>query len=355
MSRPARARIDLDALRHNYQLARSTHGGRALAVLKADAYGHGALACASALAPLADGLAVAFSDEALELRAGGIRAPILVLEGVFAPAELSLAHEQHLSLVLHHEEQLRMLEASPLPGRSMDVWLKVDSGMRRAGFPLASIASAHARVKACSAVRNTVLMTHFACADEAGSDATARQIEDFDRATSHLQGERSLANSAAILAWPQARRDWARPGILLYGADPLAARHHGLRPVMTLESEIFAMRELQAGEGLGYGHAFVAERTMRIGLVAMGYADGYPRAAPSGTPVAIDGRPSRLIGRISMDMLTVDITDLPEARIGSRVELWGANVDINAVASAAGTIAYELLCNVKRVKKSYLA
>ncbi|WP_198972933.1 alanine racemase [Xylophilus sp. ASV27] len=352
-SRPSRALIDLAALRHNYTLARQRHGGRALAVLKADAYGHGALPCAQALHDLADGFAVAFLDEALALRAGGIRQPILVLEGVFAAHDLPTAHAHGLWLVVHHEEQLRMLESAPAAVRGLQVWLKLDSGMRRAGFPLHAAREAHARLAACPGVQAIVLMSHFARADEPGCPATAGQIAAFDHATAGLPGARSLCNSAGVLAWPAARRDWARPGLLLYGADPIAHGAHGLRPVMTLQSQVFATRMLQPGDALGYGGTFTAEQPCRVGLVAVGYADGYPRGVPTGTPVAIDGQPARTLGRVSMDMLTVDLSQLPSTGVGSRVELWGAQVPVATVAQAAGTIAYELLCHVRRVPLVY--
>jgi alanine racemase len=349
MTRPSFARIDLGALRHNYRLARRLHGGRTLAVLKADAYGHGAVACAQALAGLADGLAVAFLEEALALRQANIQAPILVLEGLFEPAELPLAAAQGLWLVVHQESQLRMIEQAPHL-RGLQVWLKIDSGMARAGFAPEQAAGAHARLSACPAVEQITLMTHFARADEPGEEQTTRQMRCFDEATAGLAGDRSLCNSAGLLGWPAARRDWGRAGIMLYGANPLPAPWSTpLRPVMGLYSQIFAVRELQPGQALGYGGRFVAHRPTRVGLVAMGYADGYPRSAPDGTPVAVDGRPAQLIGRVSMDMLTVDLTDLPGTGTGSSVELWGPCVDIQDVARAAGTIAYELLCRVRRV------
>lgn len=352
MARPSYARIDLDALRHNYRLAKHLHGGRALAVLKANAYGHGAVACARALAGLADGYAVAFLEEALVLRQAGIAGPILVLEGLFEAEDLELAHTHDLWFAVHQESQLRMVETGR--HRHLNVWLKIDSGMHRAGFPPGEAAAVHARLQACGKVDRITLMSHFARADEPQQQATARQIEAFDAAIQGLPGERSLCNSAGVLGWPGARRDWARPGILLYGADPMPGAPHGLRPVMTLSSQVFAVRTLQPGDALGYGGGYVAQRPTRVGLVAMGYADGYPRTAPAGTPVAVGGRPTQLIGRVSMDMLTVDITDLPEAGIGSQVELWGSQVDVNAVAQAAGTISYELLCNVKRVPLRYV-
>ena len=350
--RPAHALIDLAALRHNYRLARTQHGGRALAVVKANAYGHGAVRCAQALAAEADGFAVACVEEALELRTAGIERPILLLEGVFEAAELHLVVEHDLWLVVHHEAQLRMIEAATLAAR-LHIWLKVNTGMNRAGFVDGAVAEAWLRLQTSGKVAEITLMTHFARADEPQLITTLEQIERFDSATHGLQGAHSLANSAAILGWPQARRDWARPGILLYGADPMPDEGHGLLPVMSLESAVIAVREIEPGEALGYGARFVAKRRTRVGLVAMGYADGYPRTVPDGTPVAIDGQLSQIIGRVSMDMLTVDLGELPAAGIGSRVQLWGRELAINRIAEAAGTIAYELLCNVKRARFSY--
>jgi alanine racemase len=216
------------------------------------------------------------------------------------------------------------------------------------------VQAAYHRIKNCAAVASMTLMTHFARSDEPDNDATARQIVAFDRATEGLAGDRSLCNSGGVLAWPHARRDWARAGIMMYGADPMPEAVSNLTPVMTLKSEIFAVRNIAVGEPIGYGAKFIASRPTRVGLVAIGYADGYPRSAPNGTPVSVDGRLTQLIGRVSMDMLTVDLTDLPEARIGSNVELWGKQIDINQVAQLAGTISYELLCNVKRVTKIYI-
>jgi alanine racemase len=346
--RPARALIDLDALRHNYQIARQRHGGRALAVVKANAYGHGAVACAQALSWNTDGYAVAFLDEALALRDSGIVAPILLLEGVFDPAELTETARYGLWPVIHHPAQAEMIVKTALPA-PLKAWIKVNSGMNRAGFPPGAVRRVWRQVMASGKVGECGFMSHFARADEPGCEATVRQIRVFDEATRGLPGARSLANSAAILAWPEAHRDWSRPGIMLYGADPMPGEGNGLLPVMTLESRVIAVREIAAGDPLGYGARFIAPRPTRIGLVAMGYADGYPRSAPDGVPVAVDGKLTSLIGRVSMDMLTVDLTALPEAGIGSTVELWGKQVSVNQVAQAAGTIAYELLCNVKRV------
>lgn len=351
--RPAVARIDLAALRHNYALARERHGGRALAVIKANAYGHGAVPCARALMAHADGFAVAIMEEALQLRAAGIDKPILVLEGVFDADELALARAQSLWLVVHHEAQIRMIETTDFGG-PITVWLKVNSGMNRAGLEPAGAGAAWQRLNATGKVSEIVLMTHLARADEPQVIMTDEQLATFDQATRDLPGARSLSNSAGILGWPGAHRDWARPGILLYGADPMPGDPNGLMPAMTLESAVMAVREIPTGAPIGYGARFRADRPTRVGLVALGYADGYPRSAPDGTPVAVDGIRTRLIGRVSMDMMTVDLTDLPDAGAGSRVELWGNNIPINRVAGGAGTISYELLCNVKRVRFEYV-
>lgn len=353
MTRPAIARIDLNALRCNYRLAKHIHAGKALAVIKANAYGHGAVACAKALSQEADGFAVAFLEEAITLMIAGITSPILILEGVFDAGELALISEYNLWMVVHCAEQIRMIERHPIGGKPFNVWLKVDSGMHRAGFSPLRVKQVHERLLATGKVEKITLMTHFARADEPDVNTTEDQIRCFESSTMDLSGERSLCNSAGLLAWPQSRKDWSRPGIMLYGADPLPEGEHGLIPVMTLESRIIGVKTLSPGDDLGYGARFTAERATRVGLVAMGYADGYPRTVDNGTPVCVDGKRTSIIGRVSMDMLTVDISHLPDAGFGSHVELWGANIPINQVASAANTISYELLCNVKRVPLKY--
>ncbi len=354
MTRPAQALIDLDALRHNYLAARDLHGGRALAVIKANAYGHGAVRCAQALQGIANGFAVAFAAEAFELRAAGIEDPILILEGCFDAEELVEAARLGLWTAVHQESQLQAIEQTPLPPGSIHAWLKIDSGMNRAGFELFEVSAAHARLTTCPSVLDITLMTHFAQSDEPESQSTQKQIDAFDAATGHLSGARSLSNSGGILGWPLSHRDWARVGIMLYGADPMPEHTQDLIPVMSLQSRVFAVKMLEPGESLGYGATFTADVRMRIGLVAMGYADGYPRCVPTGTPIAVDGQVTRIIGRVSMDMLTVDLTDLPQAGIGSKVECWGRQIDVNTVAKQAGTISYELLCNVKRVPRVYV-
>jgi len=358
--RPARALIDLHALRHNYQLARSVSGGKALAVIKADAYGHGALPCALALAPEADGFAVACIEEALELRYGAISAPILLLEGFFESAELELIDQHDLWCVVHSLWQVEALERARLR-RPLTVWLKLDSGMHRVGLTPADYQAAYRRLAACGQVSKIVLMSHFARADEPACSRTLEQVAQFNAAREGLAGEISLRNSPAILAWPQAvsaepASDWVRPGIMLYGATPFAESQSlaaQLQPVMTLESKIISVRELAAGEPVGYAGNFVTTQPSRVGVVAMGYADGYPRHAPTGTPVSIDGAPGRTIGRVSMDMLCVDLTDLPGAGLGSRVELWGKQVLASEVAACAQTIPYQIFCNLRRVPRLY--
>jgi len=360
MSRPLTAHIRLDAFRHNYRLAKQAHGGHALAVVKANAYGHGAVECAHALGDEADGFAVASIEEALTLREAGITAPILLLEGFFEESELGDIQMHDLWVVVHQPWQVEVLMAAMLY-RPITVWLKMDSGMHRVGIAPEHFRASYERLNAHPGVAHIVAMSHFARADEPDSGYLLQQMETFRAATAGLDMPVSLCNSPAVLGWPDAHAQWARPGIMLYGADPFVGQADGakaplaerLRPVMQLEGAIIGVHTIAAGEPVGYGAAFRAERPTRVGVVSCGYADGYPRIAPTGTPVAVGGRLTRLIGRVSMDMLTVDLTDLPEAGVGSRVELWGDLVPVNAIASAVGTIAYELLCNVKRARFVY--
>ncbi|SDI10461.1 alanine racemase [Pseudomonas flavescens] len=352
--RPARALIDLQALRHNYQLARELSAARALAVVKADAYGHGAVRCAQALKD-ADGFAVACIEEALQLREAGIGGPILLLEGFFEAAELALIDRHGLWCVVHAQWQIDAIEQATVE-RPLNVWLKLDSGMHRVGFHPDHYQAAYRRLLASGKVAKIVLMSHFSRADELDSSRSDEQLAVFQQAREGLAADVSLRNSPALLGWPSIPSDWSRPGIMLYGATPFEQAHEvaaRLRPVMTLESRVISVRDLLAGEPVGYGACFTSERASRVGVVAMGYADGYPRHAPTGTPVLIDGQPSRIIGRVSMDMLTVDLSDLPAAGLGSRVEFWGSGVLASDVAIAAGTIPYQLFCNVRRVPLVY--
>lgn len=354
--RPARALIDLQALRHNYRLARELSGAKALAVIKADAYGHGAVRCALALEAEADGFAVACIEEALELRAAGIKGPILLLEGFFEASELALISANDLWCVVHSLWQLEAIEQSAV-AKPLKVWLKLDSGMHRVGLHPKDYQQAYQRLLASGKVARIVLMSHFARADELDAQATAQQLAVFEEARQGLSAECSLRNSPAVLGWPQVPSDWVRPGIMLYGATPFEvpqAEASRLQPVMTLQSRVISVRELPAGEPVGYGARFLSPRPTRVGVVAMGYADGYPRQAPTGTPVLVAGKRSQLIGRVSMDMLCIDLTDVPEATLGSPVELWGKQVLASDVAGHAGTIPYQLFCNLKRVPLEYI-
>ncbi|MDE2310669.1 MAG: alanine racemase [Betaproteobacteria bacterium] len=348
MPRPIQARIDLSALEHNLQLVRRATSARIMAVIKAAAYGHGLLRTAEALSA-ADGFALLDINEAVQLREAGFRQTILLLEGFFTPDDLPLAAEYDLACVIHSPHQVAMLDNFPRRGR-LQVWLKVNSGMNRLGFAPREVTAVMEKLKAHPAVRDITLMTHFSHADEAAG--VVAQLEVFNALAAPYRMARSLANSAALLRYPATHADWVRPGIMLYGASPFAqgeggqhsAQQLGLRPVMTLRSEIISVRELNAGEHIGYGGMFRAEAQMRVGVVACGYADGYPRHAPTGTPVLVKGRRTRTLGRVSMDMLSVDLSALPDADVGSGVTLWGAGLPVEEVARAAGTISYELLC-----------
>ena len=354
--RPAHALIDLSALRHNYRLAKSLTRCRALAVVKANAYGHGALQCAAALNAEADGFAVSSIDEALELREAGHQQPIVLLEGWFEAAELELICRHHLWPVVHHHGQLVDLREANL-SRPLHIWLKLDSGMHRTGFSVAEYPQVWRELQGSGKVASLTKITHLARADEPKTGRTEQQLEAFLQATTGLEGPTSLSNSAGVLAWPGAYGDWVRPGIMLYGSSPFGFAQEQaalLRPVMQLDSRVIAVHQIAAGEPIGYGSRFVTSRPSRIGVVAMGYADGYPRHAPDGTPVLVDGQRTCISGRVSMDMLTVDLTDLPNSGLGSYVRLWGDGLDAGEVASRAGTISYQLFCNLNRVPRRYL-
>ncbi|HWR76201.1 MAG TPA: alanine racemase [Thiobacillus sp.] len=342
--RPIQARISIGAMAHNLRVARSHAGAaRVLAVLKANAYGHGLSRALRALAA-ADGFAVLTLEEAANLRQMGVEQPILLLEGIFGADEIATCAELDLRPVLHHAAQLDWLQRQP-PARPLQVFLKFDSGMHRLGFPLVEHAAIVARVRALPGVAGITLMTHFAQADEAAG--VDWQLQPFLRETGSHELPWSSANSAALLRYPDSLGAWVRPGIMLYGASPFAdvpAGQYGLKPAMTLQSEIISVQMLQPGEGVGYGQLFRAERAMRVGVVACGYADGYPRHALTGTPVLVNGRGSRTLGRVSMDMLCVDLSECADAGVGSPVVLWGEGLPVDAVAAAAGTSSYELLC-----------
>ena len=339
--RPIRARIDSAALRHNLSVAgRLAPRSRIWGVVKANAYGHGLARAAKALP--ADGLALIEIEAALELRGAGEKRPILLMQGFYSPDELGAIAANALTTVVHDAEQLAMLEKARLPAK-IPVYLKLNTGMNRLGFAAKELKDALGRLASCAG--EVTLMTHFADAD--GKRGVKWQLERFQEASSGLSFSRSLANSAAILRYPEAHADWVRPGIMLYGCSPFAdesADKLGLKPVMTLSSELIAVRSLSAGDSVGYGCTFTANGPMRIGIVACGYADGYPRHAPIGTPVVVCGKRARSVGRVAMDMLFADLTGIPEAAVGSPVTLWGEGLSADEVAASAGTVSYELLC-----------
>lgn len=323
------------------------------AAVKADGYGHGLVRVARALSD-ADAFAVASIQEALILRRAGVQQRILLLEGVFDAAELPQCAQYGLNIAIHHPEQARMLETARLD-RPLRVWLKIDTGMHRLGLEPDAAPTVFRRLMDCASVAPAIgLMSHLARADERDCGYTLQQLQVFDKATAGLPGMRSLANSAGILGWSQTHFDWVRPGIMLYGASPFVDRlaaDEDLRPAMTFQTRLIAIKRLQRGDPVGYGGTWVCPEDMDVGVAAVGYGDGYPRHAPSGTPVLINGREAALIGRVSMDMITVDLRQHPEARIGDPVVLWGEGLPVERIARAAGTISYVLMCGITaRVK-----
>ena len=344
MPRPIRAAISAGALAHNLRIAQDHAGGAKIwAVIKANGYGHGLERAARAL-DAADGFAVLDFQEAARLRVAGSAKPILMLEGVFKPADVPLLHKYALTPVIHNAAQVGMLRAGELPG-AVDVYVKLNSGMNRLGFTPENFGANYQALREHPRVKTVTLMTHFADAD--GATGVKAQLEWFSEMTKSFAGPRSLANSAALLRFPETHADWVRPGIMLYGCSPFADRPadaFGLKPAMTLNSELIATQHLRPGERVGYGFSYEASGELTIGIVACGYADGYPRHAPAGTPVLVNGKRTRIVGRVSMDMITVDISGIPEAGIGTPVTLWGEGLSADEVAAAAGTLSYELLC-----------
>ena len=339
-------------MKHNLARAKAqSPGAKAWGVVKANGYGHGLERAMRGFAE-ADGLALIEFDNAVKLREMGWKKPILLLEGFFGPADLNTMAGYNLQSAVHCNEQLAWLEAAQealtARGIRFDLHLKMNTGMNRLGFMPEAYAAAHARLLAISCVGSVTLMTHFANADDVAHPLLpiTEQIRRFEQGAAGLPGMRSLSNSAGVLLHASLANDWVRPGIMLYGGTPGGGSAEGfeLQPTMTLHSEIIGIQDIAAGDAVGYGSRFQAEGPMRVGVVACGYADGYPRHAPLGTPVLVDGVKTRLVGRVSMDMLTVDLTELPSARIGSTVTLWGRGLPIDDVATAAGTIGYELMC-----------
>jgi alanine racemase len=354
VSRPAIARIHLDALTHNLGVVRGRAGdARIMAVVKADGYGHGLERVASALAG-ADAFGVASLEDAQRLRAAGHRHRIVLLSGFIEAGDLPVLRELAVDTVVHHDAQLAMLRAERVAAGAnpLRVWLKLDSGMHRLGFPAQRAREVHTTLSGLPGVAGPVaLMTHFAASDDFDGLQTRDQIAAFDAACSGLPGPRSLSNSAAVLGWPAASADWVRPGGALYGISVVPGRSgadFGLRPAMSLGSRLIAINEVAAGEPVGYGGDWQAPESMRIGVVALGYGDGYPRAAPPGTPMQVDGVEVPLVGRVSMDLITVDLRPVPGATVGSEVLAWGPGLPVERVAACAGTIGYELVCSITR-------
>jgi alanine racemase len=340
--------IDISALRHNLRRVRElAPRSQVMAIVKADGYGHGLEGIAEALMET-DAFAVARLEEGLVLRQAGYRCPIVLLEGIADKEELQLAATYNFTLVIHEAIQLDLLRQVPVEA-PLSVWLKVDTGMHRLGFPPEAMPEVIASLRHCRAVASIIgLMSHFANADQAEDSLTALQLETFKGIPAPGLA-RSIANSAAIMAYPQTYFDWVRPGLMLYGASPFAdcvGAAMGLKAVMTLKSRLIAIHHLRAGDRVGYGASWVCPEPMAVGVAAIGYGDGYPRHAVSGTPVLVNGRPVSLVGRVSMDMITLDLRSQPEARIGDPIIAWGPGLPVEEVALHADTIPYELLCQV---------
>lgn len=349
MTRATEARLDLAALQSNLQRVRElVPGSRVLAAIKANAYGHGLVRAGRALMDHADGFGVASGEEAWALRMAGIKQPITLLEGFFDDSDFAGIEEHGLDVTVHHVWQVNALAKAALK-QPVKVWLKVDSGMHRLGLAPDLVAEAYEHLRASGRVAELGLMTHLACADDLKDPTTGQQLALFREATAGLAGERSIANSAGIIAWPDSHSDWVRPGIMLYGASPMLGKQgseHGLKPVMTLRSRLIAVNYLKKGDRVGYGGTWTCPEDMPVGVVAVGYGDGYPRHAREGTPVLVRDQLVPLIGRVSMDMITVDLRRVVQPRVGDAVTLWGEGLPIELIAEAAGTIAYELLCSV---------
>jgi len=357
MTRATRAVVNLGALRHNLQLARrAAPASRHMAIIKANAYGHGLLPVARALSE-ADAFGVATLDEAVNLREGGVAQPVVLLEGFTSAEELHLIRAYNLQAVIHDLTQITLLERHD--GKPIRAWFKLDTGMHRLGFGPEQCTGILHRLMACENVEGPIMMmTHLCCADDRVSNVTTHQISRFQQATSICpELQQSIANSAGILGWPQSHGDWVRPGIMLYGASPFIdslGEQHGLQPAMTLSSHLISVKSIKRGDRVGYGGSWTAPANTTIGVVAIGYGDGYPRHARSGTPVLVNQRKTSLVGRVSMDMLTVDLSECPEAKVGDPVVLWGEGLPVETVAASAETIAYTLLCGVtQRVRYEY--
>jgi alanine racemase len=350
MTPAAYVHLDLDAARHNLaQVKRLAPENKIMAVIKANGYGHGMSRIATALAA-ADGFAVARVDEGIKLRAAGFRQAITVLQGFVCHEELALLIKHELATVIHNPEQISMLQQNSSQTASLSVWLKMDTGMNRLGFKGADFQAAYQALLACPQVKQPInLVTHFANADDLLDDKTRRQVELFSKAIQGFPGESSVANSAGIIGWPNVVSDWVRPGLMLYGCSPFAGktgRDFGLKPVMSLHSRLIAVKNVAAGEAVGYGGTWQCQSPTRLGVISIGYGDGYHRHTKTGAPVLVNGQRAALLGRVSMDMITVDLNAQPHARPGDPVTLWGESLPVEEIARHADTIPYTLLCGI---------
>ena len=353
MSRTTVATIHLGALRHNLaRLQALAAPAKVMAVVKADAYGHGLERVARALDGQADAFAVAALGDGLRLRAAGHRQRIVVLSGPDDSSDIAEMQRLQLDAVIHHQEQLQWLRVASVGRGRLRVWLKVDTGMHRLGFALDVIAAVHAQLAAIPGVDPRIgLLTHFSESEVIGGTCTVSQMQRFAEVTRGLEGPRSLANSAAVVGWPQAHGDWVRAGGLLYGlsvADGKTGADFGFRPAMTLSTRLIAINLIGKGERVGYNGTWECPEDMPVGVAAVGYGDGYPRSAEAGTPVHVDNQAVALIGRVSMDLITLDLRAAPSARVGDRVTLWGPQLPVETVAASAGTISYDLTCGMTR-------
>jgi len=356
MSRPAKVVISLSALRHNFSRIRTlAPDSKIMSIVKADAYGHGIAQIAQSLED-ADAFGVACLEEARELRKVNIKQRINLLEGPYAGEELSEISELGLDIVVHDISQVEML-GQTLLNKPIDVWLKIDTGMHRLGFLPDLVNDVILRLQQTNSVKDIRLMTHLASANDRDNPMTFEQIQCFNQIVEDRNLEKTIANSAGIMAFPDAHVDWVRPGIMLYGVSPFnysQGPQERLQPVMTLESRLITVKQLKAGETVGYGATWRCPEDMPVGVVAAGYGDGYPRHAKSGSPVLVNGKRVELIGRASMDMLTVDLRTQPQAKTGDPVVLWGEGLPVEEVANYAETIPYEVLCGVhKRLEFCY--
>ena len=351
MARPTSATIHTEALRHNLsQVRQRAPDSRVMAVVKADGYGHGLERVARALEG-ADAFGVAALSDAERLRSAGLSQPIVLLSGFDEADDLPQLRRLGVDTVVHHASRLEMLEQATA-GEPIRCWLKLDTGMHRLGFAPEDVREAHARLRAMPAVADDiVLMNHFASSDEFDNPQTREQLRVFAEATAGLAGARSLANSAAVLGWPAAHADWVRPGGALYGISVVAGKtgeDFGLRPAMTLSTRLIAVNRIRKGERIGYSATWECPEDMPVGVAAIGYGDGYPRHVPAGAPVLVNGRRAAIIGRVSMDLMTIDLRAQPDAKPGNPVVLWGQGLPVEAIADAAGTIGYEPVCSITR-------